>query len=201
MHELTEKQLKRRENRLRAKEEKLRKEEETRQQALILKQKTDEKFMKQALLQAKKAKELGEVPIGCVIVQDGKVIGRGYNRRNTDKSTLSHAEITAIRKASKKLNDWRLEECTLYVTLEPCQMCAGAIVQARVKEVVIGAMNPKAGCAGSILNLFTMKQFNHQVQTTYGVCEAECSQILKQFFAGLRKRLHETDGSGICNRK
>lgn len=201
MHELTEKQLKRRENRLRAKEEKLRREEEARQQALILKQKTDEKFMKQALLQAKKAKELGEVPIGCVIVQDGKVIGRGYNRRNTDKSTLSHAEITAIRKASKKLNDWRLEECTLYVTLEPCQMCAGAIVQARVKEVVIGAMNPKAGCAGSILNLFTMKQFNHQVQTTYGVCEAECSQILKQFFAGLRKRLHETDGSGIYNRK
>ena len=201
MHELTEKQLKRRENRLRAKEEKLRKEEEARQQALILKQKTDEKFMKQALLQAKKAKELGEVPIGCVIVQDGKVIGRGYNRRNTDKSTLSHAEITAIRKASKKLNDWRLEECTLYVTLEPCQMCAGAIVQARVKEGVIGGMNPKAGCAGSILNLFTMKQFNHQVQTTYGVCEAECSQILKQFFAGLRKRLHETDGSGICNRK
>lgn len=201
MHELTEKQLKRRENRLRAKEEKLRKEEEARQQALILKQKTDEKFMKQALLQAKKAKELGEVPIGCVIVQDGKVIGRGYNRRNTDKSTLSHAEITAIRKASKKLNDWRLEECTLYVTLEPCQMCAGAIVQARVKEVVIGAMNPKAGCAGSILNLFTMKQFNHQVQTTYGVCEAECSQILKQFFAGLRERLHETDGRGICNRK
>ena len=201
MHELTEKQLKRRENRLRAKEEKLRREEEARQQALILRQKTDEKFMKQALLQAKKAKELGEVPIGCVIVQDGKVIGRGYNRRNTDKSTLSHAEITAIRKASKKLNDWRLEECTLYVTLEPCQMCAGAIVQARVKEVVIGAMNPKAGCAGSILNLFTMKQFNHQVQTTYGVCEAECSQILKQFFAGLRKRLHEKDGSGICNRK
>lgn len=201
MHELTEKQLKRRENRLRAKEEKLRREEEARRQAIILKQKTDEKFMKQALLQAKKAKEIGEVPIGCVIVQDGKVIGRGYNRRNTDKSTLSHAEITAIRKASKKLNDWRLEECTLYVTLEPCQMCAGAIVQARVKEVVIGAMNPKAGCAGSILNLFTMKQFNHQVQTTYGVCEAECSQILKQFFAGLRKRLHETDGSGICNRK
>jgi tRNA(adenine34) deaminase len=201
MHELTEKQLKRRENRLRAKEEKLRREEEARQQALIIKQKTDEKFMKQALLQAKKAKELGEVPIGCVIVQDGKVIGRGYNRRNTDKSTLSHAEITAIRKASKKLNDWRLEDCTLYVTLEPCQMCAGAIVQARVKEVVIGAMNPKAGCAGSILNLFTMKQFNHQVQTTYGVCEEECSRILKQFFAGLRKRLHETDGSGICNRK
>ena len=188
MHELTEKQLKRRENRLRAKEEKLRKEEEARQQALILKQKTDEKFMKQALLQAKKAKELGEVPIGCVIVQDGKVIGRGYNRRNTDKSTLSHAEITAIRKASKKLNDWRLEECTLYVTLEPCQMCAGAIVQARVKEVVIGAMNPKAGCAGSVLNILQIDKFNHQVEIERGILEEECSQMLSDFFKELRRR-------------
>ena len=161
----------------------------------------DEKFMKEALKQAKKAYAIDEVPIGCVIVQNGKIIARGYNRRNIDKNTLAHAELSAIRKASKKTGDWRLEDCDLYVTLEPCQMCAGAIVQARVKEVVIGAMNPKAGCAGSILNLFTMKQFNHQVQTTYGVCEAECSQILKQFFAGLRKRLHETDGSGICNRK
>ena len=161
----------------------------------------DEKFMKEALKQAKKAYAIDEVPIGCVIVQNGKIIARGYNRRNIDKNTLAHAELSAIRKASKKTGDWRLEDCDLYVTLEPCQMCAGAIVQARVKEVVIGAMNPKAGCAGSILNLFTMKQFNHQVQTTYGVCEAECSQILKQFFAGLRKRLHETDGSGIYNRK
>ena len=186
MHELTEKQLKRRENRLRAKEEKLRREEEARQQALILKQKTDEKFMKQALLQAKKAKELGEVPIGCVIVQDGKVIGRGYNRRNTDKSTLSHAEITAIRKASKKLNDWRLEECTMYVTLEPCQMCAGAIVQARIPKVVIGCMNPKAGCAGSIINLLDMKQFNHQVSVLKGVMQHECSDMMKQFFRELR---------------
>ena len=161
----------------------------------------DSKYMKEAIRQAKKAALIDEVPIGCVIVYQDKIIGRGYNKRNKMGSTLAHAEIIAIQKASKKLNDWRLEECTLYVTLEPCQMCAGAIVQARVKEVVIGAMNPKAGCAGSILNLFTMKQFNHQVQTTYGVCEAECSQILKQFFAGLRKRLHETDGSGICNRK
>lgn len=161
----------------------------------------DEKYMKAAIREAKKAYALDEVPIGCVIVQDGTIIARGYNRRNTEGNTLAHAELTAIKKASKKTGDWRLEGCTMYVTLEPCQMCAGAIVQARVKEVVIGAMNPKAGCAGSILNLFTMKQFNHQVQTTYGVCEAECSQILKQFFAGLRKRLHETDGSGICNRK
>lgn len=188
MHELTEKQLKRRENRLRAKEEKLRREEEARQQALILKQKTDEKFMKQALLQAKKAKELGEVPIGCVIVQDGKVIGRGYNRRNTDKSTLSHAEITAIRKASKKLNDWRLEECTLYVTLEPCQMCAGAIVQSRMKKVVIATMNPKAGCAGSVLNLLQMAAFNHQVEIEKGVLEEECSMMLSDFFRELREK-------------
>ena len=188
MHELTEKQLKRRENRLRAKEEKLRREEEARQQALIIKQKTDEKFMKQALLQAKKAKELGEVPIGCAIVQDGKVIGRGYNRRNTDKSTLSHAEITAIRKASKKLNDWRLEECTLYVTLEPCQMCAGAIVQSRMRRVIIGSMNPKAGCAGSVLNLLQMQQFNHQVEITRGVLEETCSSMLSAFFRELRQR-------------
>ena len=188
MHELTEKQLKRRENRLRAKEEKLRREEEARQQELILKQKTDEKFMKQALLQAKKAKEIGEVPIGCVIVQDGKVIGRGYNRRNTDKSTLSHAEITAIRKASKKLNDWRLEECTLYVTLEPCQMCAGAIVQSRMKKVVIATMNPKAGCAGSVLNLLQMAAFNHQVEIEKGVLEEECSMMLSDFFRELREK-------------
>lgn len=147
----------------------------------------DEGYMKQALLQAKKAAAIGEVPIGCVIVQDGKIIGRGYNRRNTDKSTLSHAEITAIKKASRALDDWRLEDCTLYVTLEPCQMCAGAIVQARMKRVVIGAMNPKAGCAGSVLNILDQKEFNHQVETTYGVCEKECSRILKDFFMNLRK--------------
>ena len=111
-----------------------------------------EKYMREAIRQAKKAEALGEVPIGCVIVCGDKIIARGYNRRNTDKNTLSHAELNAIRRASKKLGDWRLEGCTLYVTLEPCQMCAGAIVQARVDRVVIGSMNPKAGCAGSILN-------------------------------------------------
>ena len=147
----------------------------------------DEAYMKQALAQAKKAAAIGEVPIGCVIVHEGKIIGRGYNRRNTDKSTLSHAEITAIKKASRALSDWRLEDCTLYVTLEPCQMCAGAIVQARMKRVVIGAMNPKAGCAGSVLNILDRKEFNHQVETTYGVCEPECSRILKDFFENLRK--------------
>ena len=147
-----------------------------------------EKYMKEALKQAKKAYALGEVPIGCVIVHQGKIIGRGYNRRNTDKNTLSHAEITAIRKASKVIGDWRLEECTLYVTLEPCQMCAGAIVQARIPETVIGCMNPKAGCAGSILNILEMPEFNHQVSVTRGVLEEECSQMLKTFFTELRIR-------------
>ena len=147
-----------------------------------------EKYMKEALKLAGKALALGEVPIGCVIVHEGKIIGRGYNRRNTDKNTLAHAEITAINKASKKIGDWRLEECTLYMTLEPCQMCAGAIVQARVTEVVMGCMNPKAGCGGSILNILEMEQFNHQVQVTRGVMEEQCSAILKEFFVGLRAR-------------
>ena len=144
---------------------------------------------RQAAKQAKKAAALGEVPIGCVIVHDGQVIGRGYNRRNTDKSTLAHAEITAIKRASKKLGDWRLEDCTLYVTLEPCQMCAGAIVQARIPEVMIGCMNPKAGCAGSIYNLLQEPAFNHQVSLFKGVLEEECSQMLKDFFRSLRTRL------------
>ena len=148
----------------------------------------EEKYMKEALKQAKKAYALGEVPIGCVIVHDGKIIGRGYNRRNTDKNTLAHAEITAINKASKVIGDWRLEECTLYVTLEPCQMCAGAIVQARIPEVVMGCMNPKAGCAGSILNILEMPQFNHQVKVTRGILGEECSQMLKTFFEELRIR-------------
>ena len=146
----------------------------------------EEKYMKEALKQAKKAYALGEVPIGCVIVHEGKIIGRGYNRRNTDKNTLAHAEITAINKASKVIGDWRLEECTLYVTLEPCQMCAGAIVQARIPEVVMGCMNPKAGCAGSILNILEMPQFNHQVKVERGVLKEECSEMLSAFFRRLR---------------
>lgn len=147
-----------------------------------------EKYMKQAIRQAKRAYALGEIPIGCVIVYEDKIIARGYNRRNTDKNTLSHAEITAIRRASKKLGDWRLEGCTMYVTLEPCQMCAGALVQARIDKVVIGCMNPKAGCAGSVLNLLQMAEFNHQVEVERGVCREECSGILKQFFRELRER-------------
>lgn len=147
--------------------------------------------MKEAIRQARKAEALMEVPIGCVIVYEGKIIARGYNRRNTDKNTISHAEMNAIRKASRKLGDWRLEGCTMYITLEPCQMCAGAIVQARVTEVVIGSMNPKAGCAGSVLNLLEMPQFNHQVQITRGVMEEECSEMLSEFFRKLRKMKKE----------
>ena len=149
---------------------------------------TDTTFMRAAIKQAQKAYEKNEVPIGCVIVHDGKIIARGYNRRNTDKSTLAHAEITAIRKAAKKLGDWRLEDCTLYVTLEPCPMCAGAIVQARITECVIGCMNPKAGCAGSVTNLLEMDGFNHKVIVRRGILEEECSNMLKTFFRELRVR-------------
>ncbi|RZS94043.1 tRNA adenosine(34) deaminase TadA [Cuneatibacter caecimuris] len=152
---------------------------------------TDEKYMREALKQARKASRLGEVPIGCVIVYEDTIIARGYNRRNTDKNTLSHAEITAISRASKKMGDWRLERCTIYITLEPCQMCSGAIIQSRITRVVMGCMNPKAGCGGSVLNLLEMPQFNHQAQVTRGVLEEECSQMLKNFFKELRVRVKE----------
>ena len=148
----------------------------------------DEKFMKQALTQARKAMGLGEVPIGCVIVCEGKVIARGYNRRNTDHSTLSHAEITAIRKASKKLGDWRLEGCTLYCTLEPCPMCAGAIEQARIDRLVIGAPSDKSGCAGTILNIVANEKLMHQSEITRDVLTDECRALLQQFFKDLRIR-------------
>ena len=165
---------------------------------------TDEKFMKEAIKQAKKAYAIGEVPIGCVIVHDGKIIGRGYNRRTIDKNTLAHAEIQAIRKACKKMNDWRLEECTMYVTLEPCQMCSGAIVQSRMTRVVVGCMNPKAGCAGSVLNLLQMEEFNHQVELEIGVLEEEGSQMMKSFFKELRdakKAKKEAEAAKLENEK
>ena len=146
----------------------------------------DEKWMKQALKQAEKARKLEEVPIGCVIVLNEKIIARGYNRRNTDHTSLAHAEMRAIKKAGKKIGDWRLEECTLYVTLEPCQMCAGAIVQSRIKRVVIGAMNKKAGCAGSIFNLLEEDRFNHKAEVTRGVLENECAEMVSAFFRELR---------------
>ena len=149
---------------------------------------SDESFMKQAVKQAKKAYDKLETPIGCVIVHEDKIIARGYNKRNMKKNTLAHAEILAINKASKVLGDWRLEDCTMYVTLEPCPMCAGAIVQARIPRVVIGSMNPKAGCAGSVMNLLQEPGFNHQVELEKGILEEECSTMLKEFFKALRKR-------------
>ena len=153
----------------------------------------EEKFMKAAIREAKKAEKIQEVPIGCVIVFEDKIIARGYNRRNIDKNTLAHAELSAIKKASRKMGDWRLEGCTMYVTLEPCQMCAGAIVQSRMDKVVIGSMNPKAGCAGSVLNLLQIPAFTHQVELKKGVLEEECSQMLSDFFRKLResKRLEK----------
>ena len=150
-------------------------------------EKSSEYYMKEAIRQARKAEAIREVPIGCVIVREGKVIARGYNRRNTDHSVLKHAEISAIQKACRKLGDWRLEDCTLYVTLEPCQMCAGAIVQARIPKVVIGAMNPKAGSAGSVINILQMREFNHRVEIEKGILEEECSDLLRSFFEELRR--------------
>ena len=150
-------------------------------------QKLDRRFMRAALTQAKKALEKGEVPIGCVIVYEGRIIGRGYNRRNTDRTTIAHAEINAIKKASRVIGDWRLEGCTLYCTLEPCQMCAGAIVQARIDRVVIGTLSPKAGCAGTLLNILQNPDFNHQAQVTDGVMAGECSELLCRFFKELRR--------------
>lgn len=158
---------------------------------------TDEKYMKEALRQAKKAYKMGESPIGCVIVYEGRIIARGYNRRNTDKSTLSHAEILAIKKAARVVGDWRLEGCTMYVTLEPCQMCAGAIVQARIDKVVMGCRNAKAGCAGSVINLLQMEQFNHQVELTEGVLKEECSALMSGFFRELRERLKKEKQQSI----
>lgn len=149
---------------------------------------TDEKYMRAALGQAKKAYAIGEVPIGAVVVHDGKIIGRGYNRRNTDRNTLSHAEITAIRKASKNIHDWRLEGCTIYVTLEPCPMCAGAIVQSRTDRCVYACASDKSGSAGTVLNILDTPGFNHQVEITSGVLEDECQALLKKFFRELRKR-------------
>ena len=153
----------------------------------------DEKYMKDAIRQAKKAYDLEETPIGCVLVHEGKVIARGYNKKNKKKNTLAHAEMIVIDKASRVLGDWRLEECTMYVTLEPCPMCAGAIVQARIPKVVIGSTNPKAGCAGSVINLLDMAGFNHQVEVVQGVLEEECSQLMRDFFKELRlKRKQST---------
>lgn len=147
----------------------------------------EEKYMKEAIKQAKRAFKMNEVPIGCVIVYKDEVIARGYNRRITDKNALAHAELIAIKRACKVTGDWRLDDTEMYVTLEPCQMCAGAIIQARIARLYIGAMNPKAGCGGSIINLFDEPKFNHHVEVETGILAEESSGMLKEFFAALRK--------------
>ncbi|GIO09761.1 tRNA-specific adenosine deaminase [Brevibacillus reuszeri] len=147
-----------------------------------------EKFMMAAIEEAGKAAAIGEVPIGAVVVRNGEIVGRGYNLRETQKDPTLHAEMIAIREASENLGGWRLIGCTLYVTLEPCPMCAGAIVQSRIEQVVYGARDPKAGCAGTLMNLLEEPRFNHQVPVIEGVLAEECAQLLKDFFRGLRKK-------------
>lgn len=155
--------------------------------------------MEEAIKEGKKAAKIMEVPIGAIIVHEGQIIGRGYNQRNSKKSTLAHAELIAIEEASKVIGDWRLEGCTMYVTVEPCPMCAGAIVQARLDKVVIGTMNLKAGCAGSIYNLLDDSRFNHQVSVVTGVCQDACATMMSEFFKTLRevKKTDKIDGRFI----
>ena len=163
----------------------------------------DERYMALALKEARKAAAQDEVPVGAVIVKDGVVIARAHNQKERNGCAVDHAEILAIRRAARKIGDWRLEDCTIYITLEPCPMCAGAIVQARIPRCVIGCMNPKAGCAGSVTNLLEMKGFNHQVEVTRGILEEECSEMLKAFFQELRvrdserKRLKREEAAGM----
>lgn len=146
----------------------------------------DEKYMRKAIEEAKKALQIGEVPIGAIIVLQDEMIATGFNVRESSQQALSHAELIAIKKANEVVGSWRLEDCTLYVTLEPCPMCAGAIVQSRIKRVVFGASDPKAGCAGTLINLLNEEKFNHQVDVTGGVLSEECGTLLSNFFRNLR---------------
>jgi len=147
----------------------------------------DKKFMKEAIDEALKAYELKEIPIGAVIVRNGEIVGRGYNLKETLKDATLHAEISAIKDACKNLGGWRLPGCTMYVTLEPCAMCAGALVNARVERLVIGAKDYKTGACGSVLNIVQMENLNHQIEVKFGVLEDECANMLKEFFNELRK--------------
>ena len=149
---------------------------------------SNEKYMKEALKQAKKAYEKDEIPVGAIIVKDNKIIARAYNEKEYKLDTTKHAEILAIQKASQKLKSWRLTDCDMYVTLEPCSMCAGALIQSRIRKVYIGTMDKKTGACGSILNLLQDYTFNHQVEVETGILQEECEQILKQFFKELRKK-------------
>ncbi|NLC88184.1 MAG: nucleoside deaminase [Clostridiaceae bacterium] len=151
----------------------------------------EEKFMKEALKEAKKAYKKEEVPVGAIIVKDGKIIARAHNLKEIKKDTTCHAEILVIKKASKKLATWRLEDCEMYVTLEPCSMCAGALIQSRIKKVIIGTMDYKTGACGSILNILEDYKFNHKVECQTGILKEECEQILQDFFKNLRKKKKE----------
>lgn len=152
------------------------------------KNRTHEYFMNEALKEARKAYAKDETPIGAVIVRDNRIIARGHNEKELKKDATLHAEISAIRKASKKLDSWRLNDCDMYVTLEPCTMCAGALIQARVRRLYIGTADPKAGAVGSVVNVLAVEEFNHKVEVTCGIMEDECSRILKEFFRELRSR-------------
>ena len=147
-----------------------------------------EKFRKEAIKQAKKAYDKEEIPVGAVIVKDGKIIARGYNKKEEKKDTTQHAEIIAIQKASRKIGAWRLQDCEMYVTLEPCAMCTGALIQARLKRVYIGTMDPKTGACGSVLNLLEDYKFNHKVEVETNIMQKECEKILKDFFKYLRSK-------------
>ena len=161
-----------------------------------IKKKNDEYFMKEAIIEAKKAYQKNEVPVGAVVVKNNEIVARGHNIKETKKDTTKHAEIIAIQKASKKMNAWRLEDCTMYVTLEPCTMCAGAIIQARLKRLIIGTMDKKTGACGSVLNLIDDYEFNHKVELETGIMETECRQIMKDFF----KELREIKKNKKCNK-
>ena len=146
------------------------------------------RFMKEAIKEAKKAELIDEVPIGCVIVKDDKIISRGHNVRETKQSPIGHAEIIAINKASKKLNNWRLEDCDIYVTLEPCIMCSGAIIQSRIRHIYFGAFDPKGGALGSSINVLEANNINHHPEVTSGVLKDECSSIITNYFKSKREK-------------
>ncbi len=153
--------------------------------------KTDEYYMRQALVEAKKAYQQGEVPVGCVIVYDNTIIARGYNQREHLQDPTAHAEILAITAAASALNSWRLDDTKMYVTLEPCPMCAGAIILARIPEVYFGTYDPKAGCCGSLMNLLADTRFNHKPSVVSGICAEECGSILTRFFQEIRQTPRE----------
>lgn len=156
--------------------------------AKMIRELEDQAWMTEAIAEARKAEQIGEVPIGAVIVRNNEIIGRGYNLRETNLDPTAHAEMVAIRDATERIGAWRLLDCTLYVTLEPCPMCAGAIVQSRVKRVVYGTTDPKAGCAGTLMNLLQEPRFNHETELTSGILQEECASLLTQFFRRLRER-------------